>query len=163
MFNNSSPYTAKTTAGGGGGVGDASFPPQSPFASGGGQHQQGQHHQFGSTGNPFENQRARTTPTTTPFGNETSRNNEAPTPFGGRGVGGGSSSLFTSSPAPNANNSTFVGNKDDVSPPPVGNVFQRKQNGKKLLAEPMVGFFHGVRACPRASAPGCSIGLTQLV
>ena len=133
MFNNSSPYTAKTTAGGGGGgVGDASFPPQSPFASGGGQHQQGQHHQFGSTGNPFENQRARTTPTTTPFGNETSRNNEAPTPFGGRGVGGGSSSLFTSSPAPNANNSTFVGNKDDVSPPPVGNVFQRNPSGVNL-------------------------------
>lgn len=132
MFNNSSPYTAKTTAGGGGGVGDASFPPQSPFASGGGQHQQGQQHQFGSTGNPFENQRARTTPTTTPFGNETSRNNEAPTPFGGRGVGGGSSSLFTSSPAPNANTSTFVGNKDDVSPPPVGNVFQRNPSGVNL-------------------------------
>ena len=127
MFNNSSPYTAKTTAGGGGGgVGDASFPPQSPFASGGGQHQQGQHHQFGSTGgNPFENQRARTTPTTTPFGNETSRNNEAPTTFGGRGVGGGSSSLFTSSPAPNANTSTFVGNKDDVSPPQTGSVGRR--------------------------------------
>ena len=132
MFNNSSPYTAKTTAGGGGGggVGEAAFPPQSPFASGGGQQQQGQQHQFGSTGNPFENQRARTTPTTTPFGNETSRNG-APTPFGGRGVGG-SSSLFTSSPAPNANNSTFVGNKDDVSPPPVGNVFQRNPSGVNL-------------------------------
>ena len=103
MFNNSSPYNAKTTTGGGGGVGgETSFPPQSPFASGvGGQHQQqGQQQQFGST-NPFENhqqnQRARTTPTTTPFGNETSRNGG--TPFGGRGVGGGSS-LFTSSPAP---------------------------------------------------------------
>ena len=128
MFNNSSPYNTKTTTGGGGLGGETSFPPQSPFGSGGGQQQQRQQ-QFGSTtGNPFENQqnqRARTTPTTT-FGNENSRGGA--TPFGGQGVGGGSS-LFTSSPAPA--NTTFVG-KDDVSPPPVGNVFQRHPSGVNL-------------------------------
>ena len=155
MFNNSSPYTAKTTTGrGGGGGGDTSFPPQSPFASGGGQQQQGQH-QFGST-NPFENhqqtQRARTTPTTTPFGNETSRNNGAPTPFGGRAVGG-QSSLFTSSPAPNANNTPFVGNKDDVSPPPVGNVFQRNPSGVNLgYYEPTARAFANVHAPGRCAS-----------